>query len=165
MLRPESGRAPLSAGGSVVCMSIPSRPGVLAVLLVAVLTVAACGGDDGSVGRAADPKAGLPEVAESEFEDLTGQASVTVDAKDNLFDEQYVTVSPGTEITFENQGRNPHNVVAAQRDQFETIPVDQLPPGGAATLVLDEPGIYPYYCSLHGSASAGMVGRIRVAQD
>jgi uncharacterized cupredoxin-like copper-binding protein len=56
-------------------------------------------------------------------------------------------------------------IEAAQRDQFETIPVDQLPPGGAATLVLDEPGIYPYYCSLHGSASAGMVGRIRVAQD
>ena len=162
---PESGLTPLAAGGSVQCMSTPSRPGVLAVLLVAVLTVAACGGDEGSGGSGGDPTEGLPEVAESEFEDLTGQASVTVDAKDNLFDEQYVTVSPGTEITFENQGRNPHNVVAAQRDQFETIPVDQLQPGDSAVLVLDEPGIYPYYCSLHGSASAGMVGRIRVAQD
>jgi plastocyanin len=132
------------------------------VLLLATSAVA-CGGEEDSSGGA-DPTAGLPEVAESEFEDLTGEAQITIDAKDNVFEPEYVTVSPGTEITFENRGRNPHNVVPAAKEQFETIPADQLQPDDTATIVFDEPGIYPYYCSLHGTASAGMVGRIRVAE-
>ena len=29
-------------------------------------------------------------------------------------------------------------------------------------MVFDEPGEYPYYCTLHGTETAGMVGTIRV---
>ena len=28
-----------------------------------------------------------------------------------------------------------------------------------------EPGMYPYYCSLHGTPSKGMVGRVQVAES
>lgn len=142
-----------------------SRRARFLVLLIAVsVVVVACGGDEGG-GGGGDPTEGLPEVADSEFEDLTGQDRVDIEAKDNVFDPEYVTVSPGSEIVFENTGRNPHNVVPAQREQFETIPADQLQPGDSASLVFDEPGIYPYYCSLHGTASAGMVGRVRVVEE
>ena len=37
-----------------------------------------------------------------------------------------------------------------------------LPPDAVATLTLDEPGDYAYYCTLHGTTTKGMVGAIRV---
>jgi plastocyanin len=30
--------------------------------------------------------------------------------------------------------------------------------------VLDEPGDYAYYCSLHGTPTAGMIGGLRVVE-
>lgn len=143
-------------------MRTPRRARILVLLIAVAVVVVACGGDEGGGG---DPTEGLPEVADSEFEDLTGQTEIVIEAKDNVFDPEYVTVSPGTEITFDNRGRAPHNVVASSKGQFETIPADELQAGDTATIVFDEPGIYPYYCSLHGTASAGMIGRIRVAQE
>jgi plastocyanin len=128
-------------------------PFALALALVA----GGCGGGD-------DAAADLPAVADSEFEDLTGESSVKVDAVDNAFEPRYIRISPGTEVEFDNVGRNPHNVVPAEEGQFETIPTDQLQPGQQASLTFDEPGTYPYYCSLHGTASRGMTGRIVVEE-
>lgn len=128
------------------------------MLVPIAVVVAACGGDDN------DASADLPEVPESEFVDLTGESEVTIDAKDNLFDEQFVTVSPGTKVTFVNVGRAPHNVIAVDKEQFESVPVEDFQPDDTATITFDEPGVYPYYCSLHGTPSAGMDGRIRVVE-
>lgn len=146
-----------------------SRSKILPVLLLLVALLASCGGDgDGAEGGGGgggnDPTADLPEVPDSDFEDMTGKSAITIDAKDNVFDPQFVTVSPGTKITFENVGRNPHNVIPVDKAQFDAVPTDQFQPDDVATLVFDEPGVYPYYCSLHGTPSAGMDGRIRVAE-
>lgn len=136
----------------------PRRVLLAAALSVsAVLVVAGCGDDGGSA-------AGLPDVPESEFEDLTGESAVDVAAVDNSFEPRYVRVSPGTEITFTNEGRNPHNVVPSEEGQFETIPTEDLEPGMSASLTFDEPGTYPYFCSLHGTATRGMVGRVVVEE-
>lgn len=136
---------------------------LLSVVLLGVvlITSAACSSDsEGSGGDG--PTDGLPEVPASKFEDLTGKAEVTVEASDNVFTPRYITVSPGTEITFENVGIVPHNVMPAEEGAFEEIPTDDLAPDESATLVIDEPGTYPYYCSLHGTAKRGMNGRIVV---
>ncbi len=124
------------------------------VLLVAV--GASCG-DDSSGGSTE-----LPVVADSEFVDMTGKDEIVIDAKDNKFEPKFVTVSPGTKVVFENRGRNPHNVVPVEKDQFETITVEDFQPGAKATLEVGDDDLYPYYCSLHGTATAGMDGRIRV---
>jgi plastocyanin len=140
-----------------------TRARLLPVVLLVALLAAACGDDGGGGGEGAnDPTANLPEVADSEFVDMTGKGEITIEAKDNKFEPQFVTVSPGTKVTFENKGRNPHNVIPVDKEQFEAVPTDEFQAGDVATIAFDDVGIYPYYCSLHGTPSAGMDGRIRV---
>jgi plastocyanin len=77
---------------------------------------------------------------------------------------QYIEVSPGTTVTFSNRGRTEHNVLPAIDGSFEPIQIAQLKPGMEATITFDEPGDYPYYCSLHGTKTKGMIGGIRVVE-
>lgn len=145
------------------------RPRVLLGLVVLVLVAFALGcGDDGgtSSGNAnSDATADLPKVADSEYQDMTGKAEVVIEARDNSFGPQYVTVSPGTKVTFSNRGRNPHNVIPVQEGAFKEVPTDQLQPGKSAVVSFPDAGDYPYYCSLHATPSRGMTGRIRVAAE
>jgi len=139
---------------------------VATLMVVVVLTACASGSSDAAAGSGGDdPTAGLDAVPDSEYEDLTGEASITIDARDNTFEAQYVTVSPGTKVEFDNVGRNPHNVIAVVKGAFEDVPTDELQPGDVAVRTFDEPGEYPYYCSLHGTKNKGMTGRIRVADQ
>lgn len=124
------------------------------VVLLVVLTGAVACAEDG------DAAADLSD----EFVDLTGQAEVTIDVRDNVFDPERVLVSPGTEVRWENRGRTPHNVIASEEGAFEDVPVDELQPGDEATRVFDEPGSYPYFCSLHGTATRGQIGELRVVE-
>jgi plastocyanin len=135
----------------------------MALLAGFVIALGGCGGDDGPAGGS-DAVADLPVVADSEYRDLTGQDTVTIQVRDNSFEPQYATVSPGTEVIFENRGRNPHNVIAVEAGSFVDVPTDQMQPGDSAERVLENSGEYPYYCSLHATPSRGMVGRIRVAE-
>ena len=144
-----------------------TRARFLPVVMLVAVVAAACGGDDGGSGSSVstiDPAANLPEVPDSEFVDMTGTPEVLIEAKDNKFEPQFVTVSPGTEVTFENKGRNPHNVIPVVDDQFEAVPTDEFQSGDTAVITFDDAGFFPYYCSLHGTPSAGMDGRIRVEQ-
>ncbi|MBL8778991.1 MAG: cupredoxin domain-containing protein [Acidimicrobiales bacterium] len=113
-------------------------------LLVAGLGLTACGsgGDD-------------VELVEGVTEN--------VDALDNSFAPEEITVQAGTEIVFTNRGRNDHNVIPADPDEDWTIEVDDFKPGTeAAPIAFDEPGTYDYFCSIHGTATAGMIGSITV---
>ena len=67
-------------------------------------------------------------------------------------------------MTFDNRGRNPHNVIPAEEGAFETVEAADFEPEATAEIVFDEPGDYAYYCSLHGTATAGMIGGIRVVE-
>jgi plastocyanin len=135
-------------------MPSPRTARRLAVLLLVVpLVLGACGDDEPAP---TDTGAGKP------FTDHTGQDEVTVSVRDNSFVAPYVTVSVGTTVTFENRGRNQHDVVPSKDGAFDEVPTDDLQPGHSADVRFDEPGTYPYYCSLHGTKTAGMVGTIRV---
>ena len=129
------------------------------VVSVAVVLLASCGSSGES--SASDGESTLT-VPESEWVDETGKGSITITVKDNTYTPKYVKVSSGTKIVFDNKGRTPHNVIPSIDDQFEAIPVDDLQPAEQATLVLDDPGEYPYYCSLHGTKTKGMIGGITV---
>lgn len=138
---------------------------VLSLFALAMLVAACGGGDDGGGSGDSSALEGLPTVEDSEYVDMTGEAEVVIEARDNKFQPKYVTVSPGTKITFDNKGRNPHNVIPVAKGQFETIAADELQPGDTALLQFDDAGDYPFYCSLHGTPTAGMDGRIRVADQ
>jgi len=129
------------------------------VVSIAMVLLASCGGSDAATSSDTDTSLTVPE---SEWVDETGKGSITIDTKDNTFTPKYVKVSPGTKIVFDNRGRTAHNVIPSIDDQFESIPVDDLQPAEKATLVLDDPGEYPYYCSLHGTPTKGMLGAVTV---
>lgn len=141
-----------------------SRLAVGAVVALLALVGAACGGDDDGGSAGGGATADLPTVEDSEYVDETGETAVTVQARDNVFVPQYVTVTKGTEVTFDNRGRNPHNVIAVEAGAFTDIPTEDLQPGDTASIVFDEVGEFPYYCSLHATPSKGMTGRIRVVE-
>lgn len=130
-----------------------------------VSTILGCGalsacGDDGS-GEAAASFAPNGET-------------ITIQALDNSFRPVEFEISAGTEVVFENRGRNDHNVLpdAVANDEELTallaqgeawgVVAAEFVPGDAYTHVFGEPGTYSYYCSIHGSPGAGMYGTLVV---
>lgn len=105
---------------------------------------------------------GLSSCGKDEVELVEG-VTENVDAVDNSFAPEEITVQAGTEVIFTNRGRNDHNVVPADDDQDWDIAVDDFKPGTeAAPIAFDEPGTFDYFCSIHGTATAGMTGTITV---
>lgn len=95
--------------------------------------------------------------------ELVRGVDVEVQARDNVFAPETIEVAAGTNVHFVNVGRNDHNVIPASDDQDELlVETDELGPGMDAVVRLTEPGTYRYYCSLHGTADAGMIGTVEV---
>jgi plastocyanin len=90
--------------------------------------------------------------------------TVKVVALDNNFVAEQTEVIAGTNVVFTNNGRNSHDVVPVDDPKATTWGVleGDFQPKGSYSRVFDQPGTYAYYCTIHGSAKAGMVGRIVV---
>ena len=117
--------------------------------LVTALAVA-CGGDDdpsGADGAEAPPDATL----------LEGD-SVEIQAVDNTFVPEAAAVAAGTEVTFVNAGRNDHNVVPEDEGAEWAVDTADFGPGDSASYTFEEPGVYRFFCSIHGTIDAGMPG-------
>ena len=146
------------------------RTRALALIAVLLFVLAACGsGEEATPTVGADeatPSAPAdgPDLSDKEFDDLTGEDAVEVQARDNNFVAPYIEISAGTEVTFTNRGRNQHNVLPVQDGAFKALETEDFQPGTSDTVSFSEPGVYPYYCSLHGTTTKGMVGAIRVLE-
>lgn len=118
-------------------------------------TMAACGGGSNT----AEP----PATTGASTYPPNGE-STEVLALDNNFVVQDIEVVAGTEVVWNNKGRNPHNVLP-EGDKVVTtwgvMETDFLP-GATFSHVFDRPGTYTYYCSIHGTAKAGMFGTVTV---
>ena len=126
---------------------------LLSVTLVMVATLAlavGCGGDDSSTE-------GADGEASPDAELLEGDA-VEIRAIDNSFDPEAARVAAGTEVTFFNNGRNDHNVIPEDEDAEWRIDAEDFRPGDEASFTFEEPGTYRFYCSIHGTLTAGMPG-------
>ena len=69
-----------------------------------------------------------------------------------------------------NQGRNPHNIVGTGevdrvRAEVRRQPAGFTPQGGTYEFKFTKPGVYLYYCSLHGTPDQGMVGAVIVGDE
>lgn len=106
-------------------------------------------------------------LRDEEFKDMTGEDEVVIQARDNTFLPAYVEVSPGTKITFRNVGRTEHNVIPSEEGAFEAIEATELEPKAEVEMTFNHEGTYPYpyYCSLHGTRTAGMIGAVRVVAE
>jgi plastocyanin len=108
--------------------------------LAAAIALAGCGGDeggDGAAAAAAVPVSGVTEVA----------------ATDNRFTPAAIQVPAGTTVTWRFQDRFvPHDV---KGDGFAS---GQPRRSGSFSHTFEQPGTYPYRCTLHD----GMDGRVVV---
>jgi plastocyanin len=130
------------------------RVRVVLFVLAALAFVPSCSsGESGSTtGTTVDP---------ASYIDKTAARSITIEARDDLFTPQYTKVRAGTTVIFKNAGRNQHNVLSAD-GSFHDIETDAFPPRAKVRVVFDKVGTHDLYCSLHGSATAGMRGSLLV---
>lgn len=147
------------------------RKRALLIIAAATIVTAGCGNGEpatpvSQAGTATTSAAGAdgPDLSKEEFVDLTADATAAVQARDNTFVEPYITVKAGTEVDFTNKGRNQHDVEPVVDGAFAGIPVEDFQPKDSGSVTFTVPGDYPYYCTLHGTKTKGMVGAVRVLQ-
>lgn len=121
---------------------------LLALTMVGVVLVTACGGSGGS-------------------DDTIEGQNVVVEMYDNRFQYTEVRIPVGGTVTWVGAGRNPHNAFAANgewstEDVFGELEMHE---GDEATLTFDESGEYVFYCTFHGNAQGqGMAGTLIVGE-
>lgn len=124
------------------------------------------GGSDGgglssSGGGGGEPTAG-GEVPDDVVKVEGTEAAVI--ALDNSFRVENIEVAPGTTVRWDNKGRNEHNVLPVKGSGWG-VEVDAFQPGDTYQRSFDTPGVYHYYCSIHGTTDSGMIGTVVVADD
>lgn len=109
-----------------------------AVLIVVVVVIVASGGDDegpAGAGAAAPPAA-------------TRVDRVVVD--DFEFMPAAITVPAGTTITWDNRDSAPHTASSGTSPSGDGVfDTDTFEEEESATVTVDEPGTYAYFCKLH----------------
>jgi plastocyanin len=111
------------------------RIGVLALLLVAVFSLAVV------KGETAHPAA-------------QSAANVVAVKIDNFsFGPQAITVAAGTKITWTNRDDIPHTVVSTE-GVFKSKVLDT---DESFSFTFDKPGTYPYFCSVHPKMTGTVV--------
>lgn len=130
-----------------------------AVLLATALGVAGCGADsDDSISAA------VSTTPEEEFP--ANGITENVLALDNNYIPQVLEIAAGTEVLWENNGRNVHDVIPADDTTASTWGVLQasFEPKDTYAYVFTRPGTYTYFCSIHGTPTAAMFGTIIVTE-
>ena len=73
------------------------------------------------------------------------------------FSPAYITIAPGTTVTWSNQDDIPHTVTDASRPRtYKSPPLDT---GDSFSHVFAAPGTYHYFCSLHPHMQGTIVVR------
>jgi plastocyanin len=124
--------------------------------LALVVLAAGCGEDDANADKGKKDDTKLEDVVKIDG----SEADVTV--LDNTFNDENIEVAPGTKVVWTNDGRQNHDIVPVDDSvEFGVEPGD-FEPETVYEYVFDKPGTYRYYCSLHGTEDAGMIGAVVV---
>lgn len=139
------------------------------------LMMTACGADGPDAYTAGDDVDPTAVQDAAERDDTTAVETETagefdgevvdVIALDNSFRAETIEVSAGTAVHWQNRGHNDHNVMPIDETQTWGAQTEEFVPGDDYTRVFDEPGTYPYYCSIHGTKEVGMVGTVIVTES
>ncbi|MGE5264283.1 MAG: plastocyanin/azurin family copper-binding protein [Acidobacteriota bacterium] len=115
------------------------------------------------VAQAAAPTAATPSpvaqaTAPSPSAILAPKPEFTVEAYDDFFRPEKITITVGTKVTWVNLGKKDHTVT------YGTLFDGDLKVGDTFSFTFDKPGTYQYYCVTHSeSDTEGMVGTITVS--
>ena len=130
------------------------------LLLAGGVLLAACGDDDEDAGRLAAEGDGPAAEVPDDVVVMEG-TDVRVESLDNTFRPPNIQVEPGTTVTWTNDGRNEHDVLPVEGDAWG-VEIADFQPGDEYQHTFDEPGVYDYFCSIHGTTTAGMIGTVVV---
>lgn len=138
------------------------RRALLVTVLVAVVFLGACGGDDSSNSDTSSTTATTATTAD----DATDGATVTM--KLVAFKPESITVDAGTKVTWKQSDPGVHTVTSGTVDQGTggvtekadgTFDSGNLETGKTFSFTFDQPGTYSYFCAVH---PATMRGRVQV---
>lgn len=135
------------------------------MVVVAAAVLVGCGADGGEQRSAGTVDLGGGDLALDRALDRRGQVDVTVEVADNVFQPRAVRIDPGSTVTWTNTGLNAHNVIPAEEGRFEPVPTGSLDPKASVSRTFPTPGVYRYYCSIHGTATRGQRGVIVVGDE
>jgi plastocyanin len=118
---------------------------------VALLSLAACGGDDDSAAATGAGKG----AAES----TPTNGDVAAEVKTFRFQPEPIEIDAGTTVTWTNRDNILHTVTSGAAGKSDGRFDEQLDGSGATgSVAFDDPGRYEYFCSRH----AGMQGVVVV---
>lgn len=77
----------------------------------------------------------------------SGQTELSLGMYDNFFSSDVLRIPAAGTVDFVNEGKSPHNATAVE-GAWATR--ELVGPGERAAITVDEPGVYDFYCTLHG---------------
>jgi plastocyanin len=81
--------------------------------------------------------------------------------RDSCFQSVAHVVPAGSTITVTNQGQLNHNLIAVDGG----FGIKELLPGKQSEFEVDRPGVYEYYCGLHGSPTGGGMAGVLIVEE
>ena len=139
--------------------------GLASLLLLALgLVLAACGDDGTTADRGNGDDGGNGTTDNPEDVAVIDGSEADVNVIDNTFDAQNIQVQVGTTVIWTNNGRQDHDIIAVDESAGFGVDPDDFAPDSVYEYTFGQPGTYRYYCSLHGTEDAGMVGTV-IVQD
>jgi plastocyanin len=127
----------------------------LAVGVVTVLALSACGGGGAATGGAPSQGTAASQAAAA-CAKATAAGSVAASIKDFKFDPADVTAKAGDTITWTNNDSTGHTVTVDNQPACDT---GTIAPGSTGSITFSVAGTYPFHCSIHSS----MKGTITVS--
>ena len=139
-----------------------------ALFLALTLTLYGCNEEDlGDPGDSVEDRQAAPEEVDTplsaDVEATETEGGITVVVEALSFPDQFVTVTAGQPVTFDNRDSVAHTVTAgtpddSQDDAAGAFDTD-LPAGGEVTITVDDPGTYPFFCEIHQGSTGRLVVR------
>lgn len=98
-------------------------------------------------------------------EDATG--ATFLDMRDNFFNREVTRVPAGAPIVFRNAGISPHNAIASDGSwsTVDSFGREDMQPGDETSIVVDEEGVYRFFCSFHGTEDGEGMAAVLVVGD
>ena len=139
----------------------------LAAGTVLLLAVAGCGDDTADVQDDAvedtitDDEVEATDTSTPPEAADTGTAAdgqgPTVIVEDIAFQQDSVTVTAGTPVTWDNRDGVAHTVTSGEPGSPTGVFDEPLPANGEVSITVEEPGTYAYFCEIHPQMTAELV--------
>lgn len=107
------------------------------------------------------PLAGCAQGGDAPAED-GGTETHDVAAVDNDFEPAQLSVSPGDEVVWTNEGEIDHTVEVQLEGEQETLHSEEIEAGQSTSFTFDDAGTYDVWCRFHGQPGQGMAMTVTV---